>query len=94
MTTHSDSASRQRTVYFDHAATSFPKPPGVAEEMARAITELGGNPGRGAYRMALDAARAVYAARRDLASLLGVADAKNLLFQPGCTSRASQSSPP
>ena len=75
----------ERAVYFDHAATSFPKPPGVAEEVHRALTELGGNPGRGAYRMALDAARAVHAARHDIATLLGVSDAKNLLFQPGCT---------
>ena len=73
------------TVYFDHAATSWPKPPGVAEAMNHALTELGGNPGRGAYSMALDTARAMHAARGDIAALLGVADTKNLLFQPGCT---------
>lgn len=73
------------TRYFDHAATSWPKAPGVAEEMARALTVFGGNPGRGAYSMAIDTARAIHSARRDLASLLGVPDSKNLLFQPGCT---------
>ncbi len=35
--------------------------------------------------MAVDTARAIHAARREVAALLGVADAKNLLFQPGCT---------
>ena len=35
--------------------------------------------------MAVGTARALHAARRDIAALLGVADAKNLLFQPGCT---------
>ncbi len=74
-----------RTVYFDHAATSWPKAPGVAEEMQRALVELGGNPGRGAYRMAVDTARAIHGVRRDAAALLGVHDSKNLLFQPGCT---------
>jgi cysteine desulfurase family protein len=74
-----------RAIYFDHAATSWPKPPGVAEAVTRAVTELGGNPGRGAYKLAVDTARAVHAARRDVARLLGVADAKNILFQPGCT---------
>lgn len=74
-----------RTVYFDHAATSWPKAPGVAEEMQRALQELGGNPGRGAYHMAVDTARAIHTVRREVASLLGVSDPKDLLFQPGCT---------
>ena len=74
-----------RTVYFDHAATSWPKPPEVVAEVSRALTELGGNPGRGAYRLALDTARAIHRTRRDVAALLGVSDAANLLFQPGCT---------
>ncbi len=74
-----------RLIYLDHGATSWPKPPGVAEAMARAVTGLGGNPGRGAYRLALDTSRAIHAARRGVAAFLGVPDAKNLLFQPGCT---------
>ncbi len=78
-------AAPQRTIYLDHAATSWPKPPEVVEAMERALTELGGNPGRGAYRLAIDTARAMHGARHDIAALLGVADAKNLLFQPGCT---------
>ena len=86
MTPIADAAtSKHRTVYFDHAATSWPKPPGVAEAVNRALTELGGNPGRGAYTLALDTARAIHAARRHVAELLGVRDAKNLIFQPGCT---------
>jgi selenocysteine lyase/cysteine desulfurase len=73
-----------RTVYFDHAATSWPKAPGVAEEMRRALDELGAT-GRGAYRMAVDTARAIHTVRRDVASFLGAPDPKDLLFQPGCT---------
>jgi len=89
MTPAEDSATappgQMPTVYFDHAATSWPKAPGVAESMQRALTELGGNPGRGAYRMAVDTARAIHAVRRQAAGFLGVPDAKDLLFQPGCT---------
>jgi len=77
--------SSRRAIYFDHAATSWPKPPVVVEAMSHALTDLGGNPGRGAHSMAIEAARAVHAARRDVAALLGVEDTKNLLFQPGCT---------
>jgi cysteine desulfurase family protein len=85
MTPSADSTARLRTVYFDHAATSWPKPGPVVEAVERALTEFGGNPGRGAYSMAVDTARAIHSARRELAALLGVPDAKNLLFQPGCT---------
>lgn len=79
-----DSPERD-TIYLDHGATSWPKPPVVAEAMADAVDRFGGNPGRGAYRMALDTARAIHTARTDIARFLGVPDAKDLLFQPGCT---------
>ena len=74
-----------RTVYFDHAATSWPKAPGVADAMTHALAELGGNPGRGAYRMAVDTERSINSVRRDVAAFLGVAEPTDLVFQPGCT---------
>ncbi|MBI5231472.1 MAG: aminotransferase class V-fold PLP-dependent enzyme [Coriobacteriales bacterium] len=74
-----------RIIYLDHAASSFPKAPGVAEAVASALVTSGGNPGRGAHALALEAARLVHAARRDLAELLGVPDARDLSFQAGCT---------
>ncbi|MEO0716697.1 MAG: hypothetical protein AAFY58_06890, partial [Planctomycetota bacterium] len=45
-----------RRLYFDNAATSFPKPPSVHEAMARYATELGASPGRGSYRESVDGA--------------------------------------
>lgn len=78
-------AETQRTIYADHAATSWPKPPEVVAAVNRAMTEVGGNPGRGAYRLALDTGRAVLEARQTCARLLGVVQAKDLLFVPSCT---------
>ncbi len=75
----------QETIYLDHGATSWPKPPQVVDAVAGALTDFGGNPGRGAYRLALDTARAIHAARAGIARFFGVADAADLLFQPGCT---------
>lgn len=72
-------------MYFDHAATSWPKPPEVIEAVVRALTDAGGNPGRSAHHLALAAARTIAEARSSLASLLGVRDARNLVFVPGCT---------
>ena len=48
-----------RRLYFDNAATSFPKPPAVAEAVVRYINEIGASPGRGSYREAIEAARIV-----------------------------------
>lgn len=82
---HARRAPRGRTIYLDNAATSWPKPPGVADALCSAVSEFGANPGRGAYRLALETGRAVHAARHAVASFLGVADAKDLVFQPSCT---------
>ena len=78
-------AATPPTVYLDHGATSWPKPPEVIEAVVDALTVHGGNPGRGAYSMAIATSRIIHAARHDVAQFLGVPDAADLLFQPGCT---------
>ncbi len=50
-------------IYFDNAATSFPKPRAVRNEAAKCLREYGGNPGRGAHRLSLRAAETVFACR-------------------------------
>ena len=42
-------------IYFDNAATSFPKPRRVAEEQLKCMQFYGGNPGRGSHALALAA---------------------------------------
>jgi len=78
-------ATRHPTIYLDHGATSWPKPPEVVGALHDALTVYGGNPGRGAYHLAMETGRAIHAARRDIAALLGAPDARDLSFQPGCT---------
>lgn len=72
-------------VYFDHAASSWPKPPEVVEAVVAAMADAGGNPGRGAHRLSLAAARTIASARTALAELLGVPDDRDVIFTPGCT---------
>jgi selenocysteine lyase/cysteine desulfurase len=55
------------------------------DAVAEALTVHGGNPGRGAYRMAMATSRLIHESRRDVAGFLGVPDAHDLLFSPGCT---------
>ena len=77
--------SARSCIYLDHSATSWPKPPEVVDAVVNAMTACGANPGRGAYSMALAAARLVFESRRACADLLGVPDARDLAFVSGCT---------
>lgn len=72
-------------IYLDHGATSWPKPGPVVDAVVRALTELGGNPGRGAYRLAIDTSRAIHDARGACASMFGIPNARDLIFVSGCT---------
>ncbi len=58
--------------YLDHAATSFPKAPGVVEAVSQFLHEAAGNPGRGGHTLSCAASRAIEAAREDVAALLGL----------------------
>lgn len=72
-------------IYLDNAATSFPKPPSVAREVARAIDEYGGNAGRGAHSLSLAAAGKIYECRCALAELFGVDDERRVFFTQNAT---------
>lgn len=58
-------------IYFDNAASSLPKAPGVAEALTEALTTFGG-PGRGTHPATLLASRCVFKARKLLAEMFGV----------------------
>lgn len=74
----------QRPVYFDNAATTFPKPPAVVRAVQRALTEAGGNPGRGGHILARRAGSTVYQARETAAALFGALP-ENIVFTQNCT---------
>ena len=50
-------------IYFDNAATSFPKPEAVADAVYRYISEQGCNINRGGYPGAYDVEETVYETR-------------------------------
>ena len=70
-------------IYFDNAATSFPKPAAVVRAAADAMRLLG-NPGRGGHRLAMQAAETVYACRKSAAALFG-ASPERVIFTSGAT---------
>lgn len=71
-------------IYLDNAATTRPKPPGVAEAVTAAMMSWG-NCGRGAHEEALASARAVFAVREKVAQLLGCQRADHVAFTPNST---------
>jgi cysteine desulfurase family protein len=72
-------------IYLDNAATSFPKPPEVAEAIQDFLTRRAGNPGRSGHSLALAADAVVAETRRSLASLFGVRDPSRLAFTLNAT---------
>ena len=71
--------------YLDNAATSFPKPRGVAASISDCLTSYCGNAGRGSHRLSLLAAEKIYECRVEICSLVGADAPENVIFVPSCT---------
>ncbi len=67
-------------IYFDNAATSFPKAPGVSEAMAAFLARDAANPGRAGHRMAVAAERMLDDTRLKLTRLFDGADPSRMVF--------------
>jgi cysteine desulfurase/selenocysteine lyase len=72
-------------VYLDNAATSFPKPPAVAESIVDFLEHSAGNPGRSGHALAIAAQTVVDATRSQLAALFGVPDPARIVFALNAT---------
>lgn len=73
------------TIYLDNAASSCPKPEEVMGAMDRCLREFCANPGRGAHKKAVAAARMIFQARESAAAFLGISDSANLIFTQNAT---------
>ena len=67
-------------IYFDNAATSYPKPRFTLDAVGEAFRRYGANPGRGGHKMAIETSEMVFKARQELITLLGGGDRGD---QPG-----------
>ena len=72
-------------IYFDNAATSWPKPPAVRRALDEYFSDAGGNPGRSGHRMSIEAARLVENAREGLAQLFNAPDPSRIVFTGNAT---------
>ncbi|MDE7261031.1 MAG: aminotransferase class V-fold PLP-dependent enzyme [Oscillospiraceae bacterium] len=72
-------------IYLDNAATSFPKPPAVAQAMTRYLTEVGASVNRGVYASAQDAGMTVLLLRESLCRLFRHSDPTHCVLTSGNT---------
>ncbi|MEW6696247.1 MAG: aminotransferase class V-fold PLP-dependent enzyme [Bacillota bacterium] len=72
-------------IYFDSAATSWPKPPEVWQAMEHFIKEVGASPGRAGHKQTLEANRIVDETRQLLADLFNVGDYHRIIFTLNAT---------
>ena len=72
-------------IYFDNAATSWPKPKAMIKAMTDFNTSVGANPGRSGHRLSVEAGRVIFKAREAVASLLGADDPHSVVFTRNAT---------
>ncbi|WP_088104600.1 aminotransferase class V-fold PLP-dependent enzyme [Halalkalibacter urbisdiaboli] len=77
-------------IYFDHAASSYPKPKSVGAAMLEAVNEYSANPGRGGHQLAEKASEVISEAREKIATLFGAPSKKHVWFYQNATMALNQ----
>ncbi len=72
-------------IYLDNAATSFPKPTRVNDEIYRCMTEYCANPGRGGHLMSITSGKAVMEAREIISRFFNINNPMQLCFTKNAT---------
>lgn len=72
-------------IYFDNAATSFPKPKRVYEEMLWCMEKYCANPGRGGHKMSLESGRAVLKVREIISDFFNIKNPMQVVFTKNAT---------
>jgi len=72
-------------IYFDHAATSFPKPETVYQAVQKCMREYGANPGRSGHRLSFKAGREIYKVREKVAELFHIGNPLQVVFTYNAT---------
>jgi cysteine desulfurase family protein len=73
------------SVYFDNAATTFPKAPGVSTAIVNYIDNIGANAGRGSYKSTYAAGAVIFETRELIAELFHYNNPMNVIFTSNIT---------
>lgn len=77
-------------IYFDQAASSFPKPAEVGDAMVHALNNIGANPGRGSHLLAREAATVIQETRETAARIFGCSNPRKAVFFQNATIALNQ----
>lgn len=72
-------------IYWDNAATTWPKPAAVRTAVGQALQMYGANPGRAGHRMAMITSEEIFRCRQELAEFFGLPDPAGVVFTLNCT---------
>lgn len=72
-------------IYFDNAATTFPKPMCVKNAVDEALLRYGANPGRSGHDLAAQTSLRIYEVREKAAAFFGAEDVEQVAFTQNCT---------
>lgn len=77
-------------IYLDNAASTWPKPHRVKEAMVECLDQYAANPGRGSHQMAIQAAKVITEARKNLAELFMIRNPLDIAFFSNATTALNQ----
>ena len=72
-------------IYFDNAASSFPKPYSVNRAVFDWLNKNGANPGRSGHKMSMEASRLIFETRYLICDMFGASEVENVAFVPNAT---------
>lgn len=72
-------------IYFDNAATTFPKPKCVYQSVLKCIEKYCGNPGRSSHTLSVRSDEEIYKAREAIARLLNIDKPEYVIFTKNAT---------
>ena len=76
---------KNKLIYLDNAATSWPKPPQMIEAMCQFSDHIGANPGRSGHQRSIQSARIVYETRQRFADHFNCHDPLRIVFSSNVT---------
>ena len=77
-------------LYFDNAATTYPKPEQVYKEMDRLTRECAVNSGSGSYKKAENASAVINETRKKVSEFMGAENAEDVIFTSSATEAANR----
>ena len=77
--------AKDKFIYFDNPATSFPKPTEVINEMVNYMTRIGGNPGRSGHPLSVEAEEIIHSTRVKVSELFGISNPAHVIFCANAT---------